>query len=89
MADIELVIKIPEEDFSTMKPTDKQTLYVKRIIDKLGEERVLTYIKHFYPHITSISECNRVEAQKIITGLSSFMPSPIFNVYMRDIGFYS
>ena len=72
-----------------MKPTEKQLAYVKRIIDKLGEERVLTYIKHFYPQITSIADCNRVEAQKIITGLSSFMPSSIFNVYMRDRGFYS
>lgn len=72
-----------------MKPTEKQILYVKRIIDKLGEERVLTYIKYFYPHITSIADCNRVEIQKIITGLSSFMPSPIFNVYMMDRGFYS
>ncbi len=72
-----------------MKPTEKQILYIKRIIDKLGEERVLSYIKHFYPHITSISECNRVEAQKIITGLSSFMHSAIFNVYMRDIGVHS
>lgn len=72
-----------------MKPTEKQNLYVNRIIDKLGEERVLSYIKHFYPHIASISKCNRVEMQKIITGLSSFMPSPIFNVYMRDRGFYS
>lgn len=72
-----------------MKPTEKQILYIKRTIDKLGEEHVLSYIKHFYPHITLISECNRVEAQKIITGLSSFMPSTIFNVYMRDRGFYS
>ena len=72
-----------------MKPTEKQILYIKRIINKLGEERVLSYIQHFYPHITSISECNRIEAQKIITGLSSFMPSTILNVYMRDSGFYS
>ena len=35
-----------------MKPTEKQTLYVKRIIDKLGEKRVLTYIKHFYRGVT-------------------------------------
>lgn len=67
-----------------MKPTEKQTLYVKRIIDKLGEERVLSYIKHFYPHITSISECNRVEAQKIITGLSSYRPHVVYGVFGRD-----
>lgn len=72
-----------------MKPIEKQVLYIKRIIDKLSEKRVLSYIQHFYPHITSISECNRVEAQKIITGLNSFMPSTILNVYMRDRGFYS
>jgi hypothetical protein len=68
-----------------MKPTEKQILYVKRIINKLGEDRVLSYIKHFYPYITSLSDCNRVEVQKIITGLGAYLVKPIYGVFGRDV----
>jgi hypothetical protein len=68
-----------------MKPTEKQINRINRMIEYLGGERVLDYIKYFYPHITTVSDCNRIEAQKIITGLESYMlHNIIYRVYGRD-----
>ncbi|RXZ78054.1 hypothetical protein EBB07_28780 [Paenibacillaceae bacterium] len=56
-----------------MKPTEKQAAYVARIINQLGEERVQKYIQHFYSSAT-IDNLKKHEAQKVITGLQTYLP---------------
>ena len=42
------------------EPTEKQIAYVKRIVDYLGEEKVLSYVKKHFPKVETIEECNRM-----------------------------
>lgn len=69
-----------------MKPTEKQMAYVERIINELGEEMVQHYIERFYS-CADISNLNKEQAQKIITGLSSHISKPIYGVVGRDVPF--
>lgn len=54
-------------------PTEKQTRYVDRIVKYLGEDKVLNYIKYFYPE-ASLNSLSKNESQKIIKGLSARLP---------------
>ncbi|MNW65717.1 hypothetical protein D3C74_441230 [compost metagenome] len=56
-----------------IKPTEKQTAYVNRIIDCLGQQSVHEYIQYFYPTVT-MKNLTKDQAQKIITGLSHHLP---------------
>lgn len=62
--------------WQTKYPTEKQVNRIKKIIADLGQEHVEIY---FYKHFPGghFDKMNRKQANKIITGLSCFMPKPV------------
>ena len=57
-----------------MEQTEKQKDRVAKIVDALGYDKVLLYIQHFDPTVTTLEVLNRKQAQKIITGLGMKVP---------------
>lgn len=57
-----------------MNPTEKQLNVVGKIVDKLGPEKVIAYIKKFFPSVAKLDALTRKQAQKIITGLQHYLP---------------
>ena len=63
---------------------EKQKRIVDKIIAHFGIEKVTNYIQHFYPNV-DMSALTKKQAQKIITGLQTKLPSrPIMSVFGRD-----
>lgn len=66
-----------------MEPTEKQQKVFNRIVNYLGDKTVKNYFLKFYPN-GDYSCITRKQMQKIITGLSSKLPSKPISSY----GFY-
>jgi hypothetical protein len=65
-------------DWRTAEPTDKQVKCIARIAEHCSWEKVTAYLKKYYPSVT-LETMNRVQANKIITGLSYVLPTPVIH----------